>query len=55
LVFRDDALTLPIIALGGAGIISVVSNEIPREMADTRAALNNDWTTAALSTGNICR
>jgi 4-hydroxy-tetrahydrodipicolinate synthase len=40
----DDAVTLPIIALGGVGIISVVSNEIPREMAEmTRAALGNDW------------
>ena len=28
----DDAITLPVIALGGRGIISVVSNEIPREM-----------------------
>src|SRR5437763_11111556 len=28
----DDAITLPLIALGGKGIISVVSNEIPREM-----------------------
>ncbi|MGA7380533.1 MAG: 4-hydroxy-tetrahydrodipicolinate synthase [Terriglobales bacterium] len=48
LVFSgDDALTLPVIALGGVGIISVASNEIPREMAEmTRAALNNDWTTA---------
>jgi 4-hydroxy-tetrahydrodipicolinate synthase len=48
LVFSgDDAITLPIIALGGVGIISVASNEIPREMAEmTRAALNNDWTTA---------
>src|SRR5215475_7681551 len=48
LVFSgDDALTLPIIALGGVGIISVASNEIPEEMAEmTRAALNNDWTTA---------
>ncbi len=43
----DDAITLPVIALGGAGIISVASNEIPSEMADmTRAALNNDWQTA---------
>jgi len=43
----DDALTLPVIALGGVGIISVASNEIPREMAElTRAALNNDWVTA---------
>src|ERR1700690_4598048 len=40
----DDAITLPLIALGGVGIISVASNEIPREMAEmTRAALNNDW------------
>ena len=48
LVFSgDDAVTLPIISLGGTGIISVVSNEIPREMAEmTRAALNNDWETA---------
>lgn len=48
LVFSgDDAITLPVIALGGVGIISVASNEIPSEMAAmTRAALNNDWTTA---------
>jgi 4-hydroxy-tetrahydrodipicolinate synthase len=47
----DDAVTLPVIALGGVGVISVASNEIPREMAEmTRAALNatlnNDWHTA---------
>jgi 4-hydroxy-tetrahydrodipicolinate synthase len=48
LVFSgDDAVTLPVIALGGVGIISVASNEIPREMAEmTRAALSNDWDTA---------
>jgi len=28
----DDALTLPLIALGGRGVISVVSNQIPAEM-----------------------
>jgi 4-hydroxy-tetrahydrodipicolinate synthase len=28
----DDAITLPLIALGGRGVISVVSNEIPAEM-----------------------
>jgi 4-hydroxy-tetrahydrodipicolinate synthase len=45
LVFSgDDAITLPVISLGGVGIISVASNEIPHEMASmTRAALNNDW------------
>ena len=48
LVFSgDDAGTLPVIALGGAGVISVSSNEIPHEMAAlTRAALANDWATA---------
>ncbi len=43
----DDALTLPIIAVGGVGLISVASNEIPHEMAKMIwAALANDWTTA---------
>ena len=28
----DDAITIPLIALGGRGIVSVVSNEIPAEM-----------------------
>jgi len=48
LVFSgDDAVTLPLMALGGVGVISVVSNQIPREMAKmTRAALENDWDTA---------
>jgi 4-hydroxy-tetrahydrodipicolinate synthase len=45
LVFSgDDAITLPVIALGGVGIISVASNEIPREMAQmTRLAMSGDW------------
>jgi 4-hydroxy-tetrahydrodipicolinate synthase len=43
----DDAVTLPVIALGGVGVVSVASNEIPHEMAAmTRAALSNDWATA---------
>jgi 4-hydroxy-tetrahydrodipicolinate synthase len=48
LVFSgDDAITLPVISLGGVGIISVCSNEIPKEMSDlTNAALRNDWDTA---------
>jgi 4-hydroxy-tetrahydrodipicolinate synthase len=48
LVFSgDDAVTLPVIALGGVGIISVCSNEIPREMSElTAAALSNDWVKA---------
>jgi len=30
----DDAFTFPLMALGGVGVISVISNEIPREMAN---------------------
>ncbi|HKV62659.1 MAG TPA: 4-hydroxy-tetrahydrodipicolinate synthase [Candidatus Acidoferrum sp.] len=40
----DDAITLPVISLGGRGVISVVSNEIPAEMAQlTRLAVNGDF------------
>ena len=40
----DDALALPILALGGAGLISVASNVIPAQMSDMiRAAIRNDW------------
>ena len=43
----DDAITLPLIALGGRGVISVVSNEIPRDMARlTRLALDGDFSAA---------
>jgi 4-hydroxy-tetrahydrodipicolinate synthase len=48
LVFSgDDAIALPLIALGGRGVISVVSNEIPAEMTLlTRLALQNDFPAA---------
>ena len=40
----DDAITLPLMALGGRGVISVVSNEIPGSMAQlTRLALRGDF------------
>ena len=43
----DDAVTIPLIALGGRGIISVVSNEIPAEMTQlAQAALRGDFDTA---------
>jgi 4-hydroxy-tetrahydrodipicolinate synthase len=43
----DDALTLPLIALGGRGLISVVSNEIPAEMARlVNLARTGDFATA---------
>ena len=39
----EDTLTLPIIASGGDGVISVVSNEVPREYSDmVRSALAGD-------------
>ena len=48
LVFSgDDSITLAVIGLGGVGIISVVSNEIPAEMTRmTQAALANKWDVA---------
>jgi len=43
----DDAVTIPLAALGGSGIISVASNEIPAEMtAIAQACLRNDFVTA---------
>lgn len=40
----DDALTLPILASGGDGLISVVSNAFPKRTADlVHAGLNNDF------------
>jgi 4-hydroxy-tetrahydrodipicolinate synthase len=43
----DDAVTLPLIALGADGIISVVSNEAPDLMAElTRLALAGKWDAA---------
>ena len=43
----DDAITLPLIALGGVGVISVASNEIPGEMARlTQLAVQGDFRAA---------
>lgn len=40
----DDALTLPITAIGGMGVISVIANYAPREFSDlVRFALKGDW------------
>ena len=39
----DDIMTLPIMAVGGKGVISVVANVMPREMAElAEALLEND-------------
>ncbi len=43
----DDALTLPLMAIGGRGVISVASNEIPADMVEmVRAAARGDFETA---------
>ena len=43
----DDALTLPLMAVGGRGIISVAGNEIPAEMVQmVEAAERNDFAAA---------
>ncbi len=43
----DDAATLAVLAMGGDGVVSVASNEIPGEMAAlVRAAAGGDWNEA---------
>jgi len=43
----DDVLTLPLMAVGGHGVISVVSNQIPAEMVRmVKAAARNDFEAA---------
>jgi len=43
----DDALTLPAIACGAHGVVSVISNYLPRRFGDgVRAALSGDFATA---------
>jgi len=40
----DDSLTLPIMAAGGAGVISVVANVMPRQSADMVAeCMHGNW------------
>ena len=48
----DDALTLPLMAVGGRGVISVASNEIPAEMVQmVEAGMRGDFA-AALAVHN---
>ncbi len=43
----DDAITIPLIALGGKGLVSVVANEIPAETTElVQAALRGDFAKA---------
>ncbi|MGB0122375.1 MAG: 4-hydroxy-tetrahydrodipicolinate synthase [Silvibacterium sp.] len=43
----DDNMALGVISVGGAGVVSVTSNQIPSEMTQMiQAALANEWSTA---------
>jgi 4-hydroxy-tetrahydrodipicolinate synthase len=43
----DDAITIPLMALGGRGVVSVVSNQIPAEMTQlAQACLKGDFAAA---------
>ena len=43
----DDLFTLPLLSVGGAGVISVVSNEVPAQMSRlVSVALSGDYDTA---------
>jgi 4-hydroxy-tetrahydrodipicolinate synthase len=47
LLSGDDAVTLPIVSIGGDGCISVVANEAPRDFSDmVRACLKGRWSKA---------
>ncbi len=47
LISGDDALTLPMISTGGAGVISVIGNAFPRQFSEmVRLALDNRWNEA---------
>ncbi|MFA7128982.1 MAG: 4-hydroxy-tetrahydrodipicolinate synthase, partial [Sphaerochaeta sp.] len=48
----DDALTLPVVASGGQGIISVASNMFPKEMVELYEALKQENKTEALRIHN---
>ena len=40
----DDAITIPVMSLGGKGVISTAANEIPAQMTEiARRALDNDY------------
>jgi len=55
----DDSLTLPLMALGARGVISVVGNIIPQDMIELcRAVDRGDWDTARkmhYKTFTLCR
>ena len=52
----DDGLALPVIALGGVGLVSVASNAIPAQMAQmVREAMTGDWAAARAINGKYLK
>ena len=51
----DDALTLPVMSVGGRGIVSVASNEVPaRDGADGRSSPRRAISPRRASCTTIC-
>jgi 4-hydroxy-tetrahydrodipicolinate synthase len=47
IISGDDSMTLPLMSIGGTGVISVLANIVPKDVkAMTDAALKGDWDTA---------
>ena len=47
LISGDDSMTIPLMVVGGVGVISVLANIVPKDVkAMTDAALRGDWETA---------
>ena len=47
IISGDDSATMPLMSIGGAGVISVLANIVPKDVkAMTDAALAGDWDTA---------
>ncbi|MNL30717.1 4-hydroxy-tetrahydrodipicolinate synthase [compost metagenome] len=47
LISGDDPVAMPMIALGAAGVISVIGNALPKQLSDMiRLALNGDYAAA---------
>jgi 4-hydroxy-tetrahydrodipicolinate synthase len=45
----DDVFTIPVVALGGRGIVSVIANQVPAEMTQlAQACLQGDFATARM-------
>lgn len=47
IISGDDSMTLPLMSIGGVGVISVLANIVPKDVkAMTEAALRGDWESA---------